>query len=159
MPHADLHLAQLNHLNRVAVSRSKLEAANIKMVKAQARGTDKALQSAAARFLPAGEQLVAPRVLDLEQWPYADAPKIRDVPQSLRDSILEEDAICVWCRAAASTTIDHVHPLNRGGSNHPHNLVGACGPCNYVKADFMPTELGWTLHLPRRAFAFGILPV
>lgn len=157
MPHADLHLAQLEHDKQVAASRAKLEAANAKMVKGQVRGTAKALQSAAARFLPAGEQLDAPRVLDLVRWPYAGAPKIRDVPQALRDAILEEDAICVWCRKSASTTIDHVRPLNRGGSNHPLNLVGACGPCNYVKSDFIPTELGWTLYLPRRAFALGLL--
>lgn len=151
----DPQRARLNHDKRVAASRAKLKAANAKMAKAQARGTAKALQSAAARFLPVGEQLDAPRVLDLVRWPYAVAPQIRNVPQALRDAVLEEDAICVWCRKSASTTIDHVRPLNRGGSNHPLNLVGACSPCNYVKSDFIPTELGWTLRLPRRAFALG----
>lgn len=158
MPPTDLHPAQLKHLKLVAASRAKLEAANARMVKAQARGTAKALQSAAARFLPAGEHLDAPRVLDLVRWAYADEPAIRDVPQALRDAVLAEDALCVWCRDSASTTIDHVRPLNRGGSNHPLNLVGACGPCNYIKADFIPTELGWILHLPQRAFELSVRP-
>lgn len=150
------HQARLNHAKRVAASRAKMEASNIRMEKNRARGTDKALQSAAARFMAPGELLASPRVLDLVRWPYAGEQKIiSDVPQSLREAILEEDSICVWCREAASTTIDHVHPLNRGGSNHPLNLVGACGSCNYVRADFMPTELGWVLRLPQRAFALG----
>lgn len=155
----DPHRARLRHDRRVAASRSKLAAANIKMVKGRTRATDKALQSAAARFLPPGEPLAAPRVLDLERWPYAGELKITsDVPQSLRDAILAEDALCVWCRFAASTTVDHVHPLNRGGSNHTLNLVGACGSCNSIKADFLPAELGWTLRLPQRAFTFGVQP-
>lgn len=158
MPHTDLHLAQLDHLKRVAASRAKLEAANAKMVKGQARGNDRALQRAAARFLPAGEHLDGPRVLDLVRWPYAGAPTLRDVPQALRDAILEEDVLCVWCRASPSTTIDHVRPLNRGGSNHELNLVGACGLCNYVKADFMPSELDWVLRLPLRAFELNVRP-
>jgi hypothetical protein len=151
----DAHTARLRHEKRVAVARAKLEAANAKMLKNHARGVDKALQKAASRFLPTGEQLETPRVLDLVRWPYAGDKIVNDVPKALRDAILEEDALCVWCREAASTTIDHVHLLNRGGSNHVLNLVGACGPCNYIKADFLPCELGWTLRLPQRAFSLG----
>jgi hypothetical protein len=148
--------AQLAHLKRVAAARTKLEAANAQMRKNHARGIDKALQRAATRFLAPGEKLYAPRVLDLVRWPYVESLKvIRDVPQVVRDAILEEDALCVWCRDAPSTTIDHVHPLNRGGSNHPLNLVGACGLCNYIKSDFLPSELGWVLRLPQRAFSLG----
>lgn len=151
-----LHPAQLAHLKRVAASRAKLEKANAKMRKNHARGIDKALQRAATRFLGPGETLDAPRVLDLVRWPYVESLKvIRDVPQVLRDAILDDDALCVWCRETPSTTIDHVHPLNRGGSNHPLNLVGACGLCNYIKSDFLPAELGWRLRLPQRAFALG----
>jgi hypothetical protein len=150
--------AQLKHYRRVAASRAKLEAANVRMMKNRARAIDRALQKAAVRFLPTGVQ-ISPRILDLVRWPYAGDQKILGkVPQELRDSILDEDTACVWCREAASTTIDHVRPLNRGGSNHPLNLVGACGPCNSVKADFMPSELGWVLRLPRRAFALGVKP-
>lgn len=152
-----VHSSQLAHLQRIAKSRAKLEAFNARMEKNRARGIDRALQSAAARFLVPGTQLDAPKVLDLMRWPYAGPQRISsDVPQAVRDSILKEDAVCAWCRQAPSTTIDHVHPLSRGGSNHPLNLVGACEPCNSAKGDFLPVELGWVLRLPQRAFALGI---
>lgn len=147
------------HNRMVAAARARLEAANRKAAKNRARGIDKALQKAAARFLPPGTKLSSPRLLDLERWPYAGDRKIlNDVPQLLRNFILREDALCVWCREEPSTTIDHVHPLNRGGTNHPLNLVGACGTCNYIKGDFLPKELGWVLRLPRRAFTLAPLP-
>jgi hypothetical protein len=150
---ANLQAAQLAHRQRVAASRAKLEAANAKALRNQARGLDKTLQRAAARFLPPGAQLDSPRKLDLVRWPYVGGNRlVADIPQGLRDSILEADSVCAWCREAPSTTIDHVHPLSRGGSNHPLNLVGACEPCNSSKRDFLPSELGWRLRLPQRAF-------
>lgn len=39
---------------------------------------------------------------------------------------------CTYCTARA-TTIDHVLPLARGGTNHEGNLVPACKPCNSSK--------------------------
>jgi 5-methylcytosine-specific restriction endonuclease McrA len=50
---------------------------------------------------------------------------------------------CVYCATALqaeSTTIDHVYPRSRGGPDVPGNLVAACGPCNRMKADMLPTE-------------------
>lgn len=155
----DLHPAQETHRRMGAASRTRLEAAIMKAAKNRARGIDKALQKAAARFLPPGTELSAPRVLDLERWPYAgDRKVLNDVPQPLRNSILAEDVVCVWCREEPATTIDHVHPLNRGGGNHPLNLGGACGTCNYNKGDFLPMELGWVLCLRRQAFALALPP-
>jgi 5-methylcytosine-specific restriction endonuclease McrA len=153
----DIRPAQRAHLRMVAASRARLEAANAKVLRNQARALDRALQRAATRFLPPGTQLDSPRKLDLVRWPFVgDSKLIADIPQVLRDSIMEADAICVWCRVAPSTTIDHVHPLSRGGSNHPLNLVGACEPCNSTKREYLPSELGWVLRLPQRAFALGI---
>ncbi|WP_417219606.1 HNH endonuclease [Arthrobacter sp.] len=152
----DLRRARLAHLERVAASRARMEAFNRKAEKNRARGTDRALQEAAGRFLEPGSGLATPAMLDLVRWPYAGARKAgNDVAPALRESILAEDEVCVWCRTAPSTTIDHVHPLDRGGSNHPLNLVGACDPCNTAKANFLPRELGWVLHLPLRAFAMA----
>lgn len=151
-----MHPARRAHLERVAASRAKLEAFNAKVKQNRLRGLKKALQRSAARFLPPGTEIDPPRVLDLSRWPYVGLQRIdRDVPQAVRDSVLEADTVCVWCREAPSTTIDHVHPLCRGGSNNPLNLVGACEPCNSAKGDFLPTELGWVLRLPRRAFVLG----
>lgn len=39
---------------------------------------------------------------------------------------------CAYC-PAPGTTLDHVVPLSRGGSNGPENVVPACGPCNSAK--------------------------
>lgn len=36
---------------------------------------------------------------------------------------------CFYCGSLA-TTIDHVHPKSKGGSNNPENLVAACTSCN-----------------------------
>lgn len=50
---------------------------------------------------------------------------------------------CVYCAAALSfdtVTLDHVHPRSQGGPNVAGNVVAACGPCNRLKADLLPSE-------------------
>ncbi|HET7563528.1 MAG TPA: HNH endonuclease signature motif containing protein [Gemmatimonadaceae bacterium] len=50
---------------------------------------------------------------------------------------------CVYCGSLLEldlATIDHVHPLAKGGANVPGNLVVACGPCNRLKGDMLPQE-------------------
>jgi 5-methylcytosine-specific restriction endonuclease McrA len=50
---------------------------------------------------------------------------------------------CVYCAAPLEfdiATIDHVFPLARGGIHSPGNLVAACGRCNRLKGDMLPTE-------------------
>lgn len=50
---------------------------------------------------------------------------------------------CVYCARHLDThlaTLDHVHPVARGGTHHPGNLVSACGPCNRLKGDMLPHE-------------------
>lgn len=50
---------------------------------------------------------------------------------------------CVYCAVALDaeeTTVDHVYPRSKGGPDVPGNLVAACGPCNRLKADMLPTE-------------------
>lgn len=37
-------------------------------------------------------------------------------------------------------TVDHVKPLNRGGSNHIDNMILACKACNEQRANAYPTE-------------------
>jgi HNH endonuclease len=41
---------------------------------------------------------------------------------------------CEYCGLEA-TTLDHVVPKSKGGSNHRSNLVPCCHPCNQGKAD------------------------
>jgi hypothetical protein len=46
---------------------------------------------------------------------------------------------CAYC-SAPSTTIDHVLPISRGGTNYIGNLVPCCKPCNSSKCDLTLTE-------------------
>jgi 5-methylcytosine-specific restriction endonuclease McrA len=34
-----------------------------------------------------------------------------------------------------STTLDHIVPLSRGGTNQPSNVRGACAHCNYSRGN------------------------
>lgn len=43
-----------------------------------------------------------------------------------------------WLCDAPATTVDHVKPWAKGGSNWPANLRPACGPCNSRKRDRWP---------------------
>lgn len=151
----DPKAARAAHDKLVAEAKARIAVFNERMEKGRAKGVDKALQRAATRFLAPGEQLRSPAVLDLVRWPNAGDQRVSEsVPLAVRDMVLEEDAFCRWCTTERSTTVDHVHPLSRGGTNHPLNLVGACEPCNSTKADFMPVEIGWRLHLPLRFFSY-----
>ena len=50
---------------------------------------------------------------------------------------------CVYCAeelALEVATLDHVHPVSRGGADDIGNLVVACGPCNRMKGDMLPFE-------------------
>jgi HNH endonuclease len=50
---------------------------------------------------------------------------------------------CVYCAHRldpAEATLDHVHPLARGGQHIAGNLVVACAPCNRLKGDMLPHE-------------------
>ncbi len=50
---------------------------------------------------------------------------------------------CVYCGAYLdfeNATLDHVHPLAKGGTHSPGNLVLACCRCNRLKADLLPGE-------------------
>jgi hypothetical protein len=41
------------------------------------------------------------------------------------------DNCCAYCGDEAYT-VDHVIPVNKGGTDQPENLVAACGRCNYA---------------------------
>ena len=50
---------------------------------------------------------------------------------------------CVYCADRlefARATLDHVHPLAKGGAHVPGNVVAACIRCNRMKADMLPVE-------------------
>tara|TARA_E500000305_G_C3949014_1_gene201236 strand:+ start:110 stop:559 length:450 start_codon:yes stop_codon:yes gene_type:complete len=41
--------------------------------------------------------------------------------------------LCAYCRCARATTLDHIKPRSKGGSNLRSNLVPACTECNHSK--------------------------
>ena len=50
---------------------------------------------------------------------------------------------CVYCATSLcleSATLDHVMPRSQGGPHVAGNVVVACGRCNRLKADLLPTE-------------------
>jgi 5-methylcytosine-specific restriction endonuclease McrA len=50
---------------------------------------------------------------------------------------------CVYCGSPLdfeNATLDHVHPLAKGGTHYPGNLVLACARCNRLKSDMLPHE-------------------
>lgn len=53
---------------------------------------------------------------------------------ALRRIVLRAGARCAYCGDPA-TSIDHVWPRKRGGTNDLFNLVPACKPCNSTKRD------------------------
>ena len=60
-----------------------------------------------------------------------------------RSALRDCERRCVYCAATLgleSATLDHVHPVSRGGDNDAGNLVVACGPCNRMKGDMLPFE-------------------
>ena len=49
----------------------------------------------------------------------------------------------MYCAAPlelTSATLDHVHPLAKGGAHTAGNLVAACGRCNRMKGDMLPHD-------------------
>lgn len=56
-----------------------------------------------------------------------------------RRRLLDKRSACYYCQSPA-TTVDHVVPLSRGGTNYEGNLVPCCRRCNSSKADRLLVE-------------------
>jgi hypothetical protein len=67
-----------------------------------------------------------------------DAPGLGySARKTLRDKWVAQGRRCTYCTRPA-TTLDHVVPLVRGGTNHEGNITPCCKWCNSSKA-------GWTV--------------
>lgn len=75
---------------------------------------------------------------------YVRVPNVRGVPVTRRGVLRRDANRCGYCGKPAST-IDHVLPRSRGGSNTWENLVACCLRCNNLKSDHTPQEMGWQL--------------
>jgi hypothetical protein len=55
---------------------------------------------------------------------------------------------CHYCGTWLASTVDHVVPVSRGGTNARENLVSSCLVCNSGKADRTPEQ--WLAALTQR---------
>jgi hypothetical protein len=75
---------------------------------------------------------------------------------------------CAYCGRSVSrapaceallATVDHIHPVSRGGRSSWTNLVSACKECNNRKADRTPAEADMPLRFapydPSRSYRVG----
>lgn len=61
-------------------------------------------------------------------------PSARDWQELREEAFRRHGNACVYCGAQDdSLAVDHIRPLNRGGSNHIANLLPACQACNSTK--------------------------
>lgn len=62
--------------------------------------------------------------------------------RKIRAAVLKRDHFrCFYCGDPA-TTVDHLVPVIRGGTDDESNLVAACAGCNGTKGDRTPSEFG-----------------
>lgn len=63
-------------------------------------------------------------------------PKRKAIPKKLREEIrMKFGGRCAYCGCDVSVKmqVDHVVPLELGGTNDPKNLFPSCPPCNNFK--------------------------
>lgn len=76
-----------------------------------------------------------PKSIELMKYIYAKwhYNKSGEVLCSRRGVLKRDQYQCAYCGKAA-TTIDHIQPRSKGGTDSWLNLVAACQPCNHKKA-------------------------
>jgi len=72
-----------------------------------------------------------------------DYAKRSHIKKEVRDNVLKKyGGRCYLCGILSKKlTIDHIHPVNRGGSSEEKNLSPACASCNNFKMEFTIEEL------------------
>ncbi len=80
---------------------------------------------------------------------YVRVPGSRNIPVSRRGVLRRDSNRCAYCSKSA-TTIDHVQPKSRGGTDSWENRVACCLRCNNKKGDKTLAEIGWTLSVTPR---------
>jgi 5-methylcytosine-specific restriction endonuclease McrA len=60
-------------------------------------------------------------------------------PSAITRTFPAAKPICIYCGRPA-TTVDHILPRSRGGTDDPDNVVPACKACNSAKSNRTPQE-------------------
>jgi len=82
-----------------------------------------------------------PLVLRLVRYVKTAFRYARSPVWSKRGVLRRDKHACAYCGQTAST-VDHLLPQSRGGTNAWLNTVAACTRCNHRKADRTPAEAG-----------------
>ena len=62
---------------------------------------------------------------------------------------LRDRFTCQYCGDRDDLTFDHVVPRSKGGHTTWENVVAACSPCNLLKGDRLPRDVGmWPMQKP-----------
>ena len=56
--------------------------------------------------------------------------------------LIRDGYCCQYCGSEDATTVDHVLPISKGGTDDSDNLVAACTRCNYSKGNRMGQFFG-----------------
>ena len=73
------------------------------------------------------------------------------IDPELRWAVFQRDGYaCLRCGSDTDLTIDHIHPVALGGTNHPSNLQTLCRSCNAGKGILIGRHDYRRRELPRR---------
>ena len=102
------------------------------------RGVAMALEDSGLKLNSENETFEAPAVIVLSSYVKVkyNAKKILNQSASRGEIMRRDDYTCQYCGSVA-TTLDHVHPVSKGGTSRWDNLVAACVPCNTKKGNML----------------------
>lgn len=93
-------------------------------------------------------------------------PRHRAVKFSKINVLYRDDFVCQYCgykgenglgHKQKKMTIDHVHPVSKGGKTSFDNCVAACGECNSKKGNHLLQEVEMVLMKKPSAPSVGVL--
>jgi len=138
-----IEVAELLALLNGPCSYCGLGAESIDHVIPLSRGGQHSIGNIVGACIPCNQRKGTKTVME---WIMADARIGTRAWRKTRDGILQRDGwLCHYC-AGPATTVDHVIPRAKGGTNDEDNLVAACARCNSSKGDRI---------MPRRRFFEG----
>lgn len=135
--------------HRVLVLNSSFEAINICNAKRAVRMllSDKAdlVETGEAELHAARLNIPMPEVIRLRR--YIRLPH-RPIPFCRKNIMLRDNFSCQYCGVTGrpdELTLDHVHPVSRGGGDSWSNVVTACKKCNHKKGNQLLENTGMKL--------------